>query len=1291
MALSKDTYCHGVEPFNFRDTGDTIATITANVGQSTAIGPKVAISRKKTFQERNDVVAVDMGGGKSSSNFDINPSPTIACTHHGAPVIGTIDASIYRKNSNQDNSKYIIRKTQKEKSMEKATPGEIIEQAIGKGKDVVGIINLSEALLRIVEGGTLTMTETLDALCSLRESLAKNGDEGYSSMAEAIKDINADAPHQQDQLNCQDDAARTLAASTHGTASHLTKTVVEGEDESGEEKCVVRRLTPTETSRLQGFPDNYTNIDGVETADAPQFKAHGNSWATPCANFVSTRIEMELRRLGHDGTIRYATCCSGIEAHSVAVRNLDWKAVFFSEIEPFPCRVLAKHYPDVPNLGDMTQIHFDVDVGAISNAHRKGEEYSLPKEFKEAAIQEIPFKVGELEVFSGGTPCFVAGTMVLTEKGYKPIEDVKVGEMVMTHLGRLRKVVATGSKKADNIVAVTTSSRQPILCTSDHKFWAAINPHQDFRRKSDSYLKVLFDGIEFKEIEKVGVGGFVSQLNTYDLGQEEVYVPQIYNASPMDVIELAGWYVGDGHCRKWIGKNKKALILSLCKSKVDKFELTFKDKIVYKVAKHGNEGVYRITICNTELCDWLMANFGEKSFEKTIPAWIVGGGSEIRNHFTKGYMATDGYSKPKNHIEKGASTTSKSLAFGLADLFGRSCVCESKTAPTKKMYDGRVVNQKTFWTVKRHTNPNRFHKYGMWDMVRVLKIEPQAPNTVYNITVEEDHSYVVNGLCVKNCQDISVAGKRKGMAEGSESRSSLAFHFQRIIDETKTTFCLWENVPGAFSSNGGADFIWFVNRCAESGYAMAWRVLDAQYTMTEEFPRAVPQRRRRIWLVGYRGNDWRVPSRIVFESEKALAANPPDRVPRIGFTSIADGVDVDAIRKTNEKKDETKNGDGFLDLFASVDDDSPKAKKVSQMIPLDEMPDEADFSKLPMVSIYEFAKKVGEPGYLGSVFRTDKKTANDAFKAAPEYKDDEEWLDSEEAQKLFASFKEQEKAGELQWEGAEKISPQALEAIGNAGVLANGRILTMTCHEWTSGIQLSPKTYSAWEVVMQHMDWLKANALLPEAYDETVCGLSEVLEDNPDEKYNLSWRACFGILRRAETRGKELPEALHIALISTIRENAGIVKWVALNGKDTKKKETDFSEKESARICFDRYISQVAKFEDVVPAQPKRKSTDESDADELEDSDEEYDGEVDEDGNPIDTEGFKEVLPCGPSRVEIQKEEIPDMPNGVVNVSGGETAATLIASGDAAVGTTQDANVIALKKEGQFQKTEEAN
>ena len=56
------------------------------------------------------------------------------------------------------------------------------------------------------------------------------------------------------------------------------------------------------------------------------------------------------------GKYSFLSICSGIEAASVAFGPLGWKAAAFAEIEPFPCAVLAHHYPDVPNLGDMTKI-----------------------------------------------------------------------------------------------------------------------------------------------------------------------------------------------------------------------------------------------------------------------------------------------------------------------------------------------------------------------------------------------------------------------------------------------------------------------------------------------------------------------------------------------------------------------------------------------------------------------------------------------------------------------------------------------------------------------------------------------------------------------------------------------------------------------------------------------------------------------------------------------------------------------------------------------------------------------
>lgn len=72
--------------------------------------------------------------------------------------------------------------------------------------------------------------------------------------------------------------------------------------------------------------------------------------------------------------MKYATVCSGIEAPSLAWHPLGWEPVFFSEIEKFPSAVLLHHYPNTPNLGDMTKI--------------KAENY-----------------YGSVDVFCGGTPC----------------------------------------------------------------------------------------------------------------------------------------------------------------------------------------------------------------------------------------------------------------------------------------------------------------------------------------------------------------------------------------------------------------------------------------------------------------------------------------------------------------------------------------------------------------------------------------------------------------------------------------------------------------------------------------------------------------------------------------------------------------------------------------------------------------------------------------------------------------------------------------------------------------------
>ena len=151
------------------------------------------------------------------------------------------------------------------------------------------------------------------------------------------------------------------------------------------------------------------------------------------------------------------------------------------------------------------------------------------------------------------------------------------------------------------------------------------------------------------------------------------------------------------------------------------------------------------------------------------------------------------------------------------------------------------------------------------------------------------------------CQDVSVAGKRKGMAEGSGTRSSLAFHFARLCRELQPRWVLWENVPGVLTSNGGRDFAHFVRSIGECGYSLAYRTLDAQYVRVDGLPRAVPQRRRRVWLVGMRtvghtGDGWRAPAEILFEPQGVRGDTAPRRVTGQGFTRPPQGGAAGADR-----------------------------------------------------------------------------------------------------------------------------------------------------------------------------------------------------------------------------------------------------------------------------------------------------------------------------------------------------------------------------------------------------------
>lgn len=160
------------------------------------------------------------------------------------------------------------------------------------------------------------------------------------------------------------------------------------------------------------------------------------------------------------------------------------------------------------------------------------------------------------------------------------------------------------------------------------------------------------------------------------------------------------------------------------------------------------------------------------------------------------------------------------------------------------------------------------------------------------------------------CQDLSIAGKRKGFTneDGTHTRSGLFFTALQIAEWSGARFAVYENVPGMFSSSKGADFAAVVGEMAgarfdiprngwpNTGVAVGqrglveWVTLDAQFIRTPRFPRAVPQRRRRVFVVRDSG-DWASRPPLFLEPESLCGNPPPSRKAREVIThSVARGA-----------------------------------------------------------------------------------------------------------------------------------------------------------------------------------------------------------------------------------------------------------------------------------------------------------------------------------------------------------------------------------------------------------------
>lgn len=522
--------------------------------------------------------------------------------------------------------------------------------------------------------------------------------------------------------------------------------------------------------------------------------------------------------------------------------NLDkhWKLVNFCEFDKYATKsYCAIHNVDESlNLGDITKVD--------------------------------ETKLKPFNMICGGSPCFVKGTKVYTSAGYKNIEDVNIGDSVLTHTGSFQKVIRVGNKFSNDMYELNAQGILNTTVTGNHPYYVRSSKRK-WNNTRRSYDRV-FTNPEWKSVKDITNNEYIGLpiLNTSE---------NIYNLSN-DECWLLGRYVADGYICNSKRPNRNnsynhKVTFCIGKDKLTEFKKATSNS-KYHIGVTEDRTVYKCRIIDINFMN-LCLQCGKGAENKNIPHWILNLPIEMLRTFLDGYMSGDGCYTDNNYK---ATTISKELAMGLclciAKIYGVGARIYKTKRKKKTVIEGRIVNQKDTYEVVFTKEKRKQTNYAaidniIWLPVRAIK-KLDYPAYVYNLEVENDNSYTANNAIVHNCQDFSVAGKQKGSvwtckdcgheynpltvhwskrdkcpqcnsSNIEKTRSSLLVEYLRVIRANKPNFGIYENVKNIVGKQfRDTTFKLFEDELHEYGYNTYWKVLNAKNY-------GIPQNRERVYLI----------------------------------------------------------------------------------------------------------------------------------------------------------------------------------------------------------------------------------------------------------------------------------------------------------------------------------------------------------------------------------------------------------------------------------------------------------
>ena len=335
--------------------------------------------------------------------------------------------------------------------------------------------------------------------------------------------------------------------------------------------------------------------------------------------------------------------------------------------------------------------------------------------------------------------CFTANTLVLTQDGYKQIQDVNVGDFVLNAHGdrfnRITKIDVHDSQVRDYRVYGAI----PFSVTFDHPFLS--------EKRIDKYhRKRGFKDWGFHPIEALHTGDMIASPKS----------PVLYEDSlSYDDLWIVGYYVGDGYCSR-----RSEYVLCANEEKAVKVKL-------HAAAGHWDKDYesrtckqFNLSVSGNPLLKETLNDCGHGAVHKRVPKRILFGTLDAKRAFLDGYFSADGCNKYHSFNSVSAELVT-GIARLLTDLDNPCSIAVQKRPPQSKIWDARlnayrVINQREiiYNCSVCNTDDSKHQDFIAKDkyvMLPLRYIGDERTDTVYTITTDGDHTYTANNLSVHNC------------------------------------------------------------------------------------------------------------------------------------------------------------------------------------------------------------------------------------------------------------------------------------------------------------------------------------------------------------------------------------------------------------------------------------------------------------------------------------------------------------------------------------------------------------